>query len=186
MPFLLHARLARLPGVFALVGLAMCSSLDTFTIEESATTVVQGSLVGQVLGDLGFAGFVGLDLSENQTLQNEGVERSDIDSVFVRSLSLRITDTTQGQSFDFLNSIAFFAESDGLPRVEIASGADFAPGLTEIGLDVSNVNLADYVAAPTLTITTDASGGAPAEDTSIEATLTLDVDVNVAGALCGG
>lgn len=169
----------------AILTLLACGSLDTFTIRESATTTVQGSSVlGTALGVVGFDGFIGLDLSSNETLQNQGVERSDIDSVFVRQLTLTITDPS-GEDFQWLDSIAFYAEAEGLDRVRIASGGPFEAGLSTIGLNVENVNLADYVAAPAIDITTEATGRPPAQDTTVEAEIELDVDVNVSGALCG-
>ena len=162
-----------------------CGSLDTFTIEESAQTTVEGAgVLGSALGAVSFTGFTGLDLSANQTLQNQGVEEQDIDSVFVRSLTLTVVSPDDGD-FDWLDSIEFFVEAEGLDRVAIASGSNFADGLRVIGLDVSGVDLAPYVAAPSLDITTDATGRPPVEDTTIDAQIVLDVDVNVKGAICG-
>lgn len=180
---MVHA--AKFLGVCALVALATCGGLDEFSITESAQTTIQGSALGGVLGNFAFAGFSSLDISENQTLENQGVKRNQIDSVKVREITMTITDTSRGQNFDFLDSIEFYVEAEGLDRKLLASGSNFASGLTTIGLDVRDVELAAYVSKEAMSITTDTTGNPPAEDTTIEAEMTLDVNVNVSGAICG-
>ncbi|MEL6543532.1 MAG: hypothetical protein AAFQ82_02835 [Myxococcota bacterium] len=101
-----------------------CGGLDTFSITESASTTVSGSVLGQ-LTSLGFGGFLDLDISENSELQNQGVERNQIDSVKLRMLTLTVTDTLQGQNFDFLSEVSFFVEAPGLERILLASGSGF-------------------------------------------------------------
>lgn len=162
-----------------------CGGLDTFTITEESTATIQGSILGQLVSDLGFGGFLSMDLSQNETLANQGVSREQIDSVFVRSLTLTITAPPSGQDFTFLDSLEFYVEAPGEPRRLIASGGPFQAGLTTVGLDLENVDLAPYAAAESMSITTEASGRPPAQDTTIQAQIELEVDVNVDGALCG-
>jgi len=176
-----------LSGAF-LVSLATCGKIDRFKITESSTTSVQGaSILENFVGDIGFGGFLNMDISQNAELKNQGVKKSQIDSVFLSSLTLTITDPPQGQDFGFIDSLKFFVESEGLDRKLIASGGPFDAGLTTIGLNVENVDLADYAAAPAMKITTEVNGRRPAKTTSIKGDIVLDVDVNVSGALgCGG
>ena len=62
-----------------LLWLVGCSSLLTISIEESATTTVAGGTVLEdLLGDLGFDEFVTMDLTSSEELKNQGVEPGDI------------------------------------------------------------------------------------------------------------
>lgn len=175
-----------LPCAF-LIGLITCDSVDNFTITESSTTTIEGAtLLEQLVGDLGFGGFLNMDVSQNEELKNQGVERNQIDSVFVQSLTLTITDPPDGQDFTFIESLAFYVEAPGLDRKLIASGGPFEAGLKTVGMNVENVDLADYAAAESMDITTEVDGRRPDNTTTIRADIVLDVDVNVGGALCGG
>ncbi|OGQ90355.1 MAG: hypothetical protein A2289_26415 [Deltaproteobacteria bacterium RIFOXYA12_FULL_58_15] len=176
-------------GTIALILAAItCGDIDKFTIEESSSTTIQGaSLLEQLAGDLGFGGFLNMDISQNQELQNQGVEREQIDSVHIQSLTLTITDTPpEGRDFTFIDNLEFFVESQGLERKLIASGGPFAAGLTTVGLEVENVDLAPYAAAESMNITSEVTGRRPSKETTIDGKIVLEVDVNVSGALCGG
>lgn len=50
-------------------------------------------------------------------------------------------------------------------------------------MEILDVELREYAAADSMTITTTATGVTPEEDTTIRASVVLDVDVNVDGAL---
>ena len=50
-------------------------------------------------------------------------------------------------------------------------------------MEILDVELVDYAAAESMTITTTATGTSPEEDTTIIANVVLDIDVNVDGAL---
>ena len=163
-----------------------CGGIDNFTItEESQATIDSGiPVVGDLLGDLGFGGFLKMDISQNEELKNQGVKREQIDSVKIESISLTITSPDDGsQDFTFLDDLEFYVDADGLDKKLIASGANFAAGLTTIGLDVEDVELAPYAAADSMDITTEARGSPPDQDTTILGTIKLNVDVNVSGAL---
>lgn len=167
------------------VSLAMCSSLDTISISEtSQSTIPQGSVLEQFVGDLGFGEFFEMDLSQNQELRNQGVEKHQIDSVYLTSLELTIT-TPQDADFTFIDTLEFYVESEGLPRQRIAYGGPFDVGVNTVSLSLDDVDLANYVAAATMQVTTEAEGRRPAEDTTISAALGFAVDVNVGGAICG-
>lgn len=174
-------------GVLGLtILLSTCSGIDNFDIEESSTsTIPAGSPLEQVLGNLGFGNFLNLDITQNQTLQNQGVTKDQIDSVHITKLTLRITSPASGQDFTFISSLKFYVGSEGLERALIASGGPFPSGASTIDLTVENVDLAPYVAAPSLDITTEANGRRPNQETTVEATIDLDVDVNVGGVICG-
>lgn len=138
-------------------------------------------MVDQLLGELSFAGFDGLDLSQSQTFRNQGYGKDDIDSVHIVSFTLTVTAPDAG-NFDFLQRIAFSVEAEGLPPVEIARLDPIPEGQREIELQVdSSIELLPYVVAPSMTITTQATGTRPAEETTVDASVVFGVDVNVTG-----
>ena len=70
-----------LPLCFAFA-LAACGGLDTFTIEQTAQTTVSGaSILEQLAGDLGFGDLATFDVTENETLANQGVTKNQIDEI---------------------------------------------------------------------------------------------------------
>ncbi len=174
--------------VSILLALATCAGPGQIDVTETArTTIPKGSLLEQLAGDLGFADFATIDLTQSQELQNQGVERHQIEHVYLQRLMLRIVDDpSEGRDFTFIDSIAFFAEADGLPRRRIAHGGPFEEGAREVGLDLDDVDLAPYATAPSMTLTTEVSGRRPSMDTTVEAEVVLRVHVNVGGLLCGG
>jgi hypothetical protein len=181
----MRAKSIKWTAVAALFAIISCGGFDTFTVRESSTTTIpQGTALEQLAGDAGFQSLVGFDMSQNATIQNQGVERHEIDSVHLRSLRLTITDPPSGGDFTFLDAIEFYVSADGMERKLIAAGGPFDAGVPSVLLDVKNVDLAEYVAAPSMDITADVTGRRPQEDTSVQADLSLLVDVNVDGALC--
>ncbi len=99
------------------------------------------------------------------------------------SLRLDITSPASGQNFDFLSAIAFFASADGQPERSLATSDPVPPGVRGFGCKTSRLELAPYVAAPSMDVTTTSTGKRPTHETTIRATLVLDVDVNVSGLL---
>jgi hypothetical protein len=175
----------RLPdrSILAVAALCIgCSDLDNIDIEAGGqTTVPAGTVVDQLLGDLQFLGFEGFDISESQEFANAGYSKSQIDSVRLTRLSLSIASPETG-NFDFLERVAFFAESEGLARIEIARLDPVPPGSNVLELELSDVDLRDYAAAESMTITTEATGVRPDTETAVDALAILDVDVNISGA----
>ncbi|MDF1561728.1 MAG: hypothetical protein P1V51_01720 [Deltaproteobacteria bacterium] len=172
--------------IFA-TGAATCGGIDRIRIRETATAEIPPStLLENLVGDLGFSQFATLDLSQNQELQNQGIEKHQIDHVYLQELALQITAPPSGQDFTFIDRLEFFVESDGLPTELLAAGGPFAADLTAVNLDVEDVDLAPYVTAPSMAITTQVQGRRPRERTTIEASLRFQVDVNVGGLVCGG
>lgn len=175
----------RLAFAAVAVSLATCDGLDTFHVGEvSQSTIPKGSVLEQFVGDLGFGGFLSMDLSQNQELKNQGVKKNQIDSVYLTEIEMTIT-TPADSDFTFIDTLEFYVESDGLPRQRIAYGGPFAAGVATVSLELDAVDLAAYVAAPTMQITTEAEGRRPSQDTTVSAALEFAVDVNVGGAICG-
>lgn len=173
--------------VFVIPIAITCGGLDNFIIEENSRAIIErGSLLEMFAGAAGFSEFATLDITQNQSLANQGVERSQIDSVKIQTITMTVVDPPSGQDFTFLDSIEFYVESPDLPRITIATGGPFEAGATTVELSIPDEDLADYAASPSMNITTSARGRRPDQDTTIDAKITLDVDVNVDGVVCGG
>jgi hypothetical protein len=177
--------LLRFACIALLAALATCSGLDNFEISEKSQSMIPGkSALQTVLGNIGFGQFADLDITQNATLKNQGVTKNQIDSVRMTRLVLTIK-APPGEDFTFLNTLEFFVASDGLEKKRIAHGGSFPVGSSTVELEVDDVDLKPYVVAPSMDITTEANGQPPDQDTTVEAEIVLDVDVDVGGAVCG-
>lgn len=163
----------------------LACSVDNIKVTESGSSTIEGNSELAVLPDLGFSSLQSIDISNNETFKSEGADVDDIDSAKLDSLTITITSPTSGQDLTFIESVKFYASTPDTTKVLIAQGGPFEAGLTEVGLDVEDVELKQYAAAKTLQITTEVTGHAPENTTTIKATVVLDVDVNVGNALCG-
>ncbi len=173
-------------GIGALLLLINCGGIDNVGVTATARSTVPAATPLEVaLGQMGFGEFATFDLMQSQELQAKGVKRSAVDSVHLRSLTLTLTAPPSGQDLTFIDRVEFYAEAGGQPRRLIASGGPFQAGTTEVGLDVEAVDLTPYVTAPSMSVTTDVTGRRPQYETTVQATMRLDVDVNVSGVLCG-
>lgn len=163
--------------------LSTCSSIDNIDVEAQGQAVIpKRSIVDELLGNLAFAGFSGFDISQTQEFQNAGYTKDQIDSVHMKRFTLTIS-SPSGATFDFLNSIRFYAETQDQPRVLIAELDPVPDGATQLDLDVvSDVDLTPYVVAPSMSITTEANGVRPAQETTVDADVVLDVDVDITGS----
>ncbi|MAO82287.1 MAG: hypothetical protein VX405_11390 [Myxococcota bacterium] len=169
-----------LSGMLGLIG---CGGLDTFPIEVTSESQVEGgSLIEQWVGDLGFGGFLNLDISSHESLANQGIKPEQIDSVRLTEMRLEIT-SPDAQDFTFIESLEFLAEAPELEQKLVAFGGPFTEGESIIILDRTDLELAPYATAETMSITTNVTGRRPPQDTTIKAFLRLDVDVNVTGLL---
>lgn len=170
-------------GVAVLLGYATtCSGLDNFDVTLDGQAVIAGrTLIDELLGPVDFTGLGSVDITESKEYQNEGVEEDDVDSVRVTSFQLAIVSPKTG-TFDFIESLSIYAETKGQPRVRIASLETIPSGATQLNLAVDAVELKPYVVATSMIITAEASGQQPENETTVDATVVLDVDVNVSGA----
>ncbi|MCB9663104.1 MAG: hypothetical protein H6732_03255 [Alphaproteobacteria bacterium] len=171
-----------MPYALAAAVLACEGALLTIPVEDSAqTTIRQGTVLESVLGDLGLDGFTALDVTASQELQNQGVEPGDIVDVRLVRFDLAVVAPEDG-TFDFLGGLDVLVEAPGLPEVRIARMDQKSPGDQTLSLAVEDVDLTPYVTSRSMTITTDAQGGRPTEDTTVEATFELSVGVTTQGA----
>jgi hypothetical protein len=172
-------------GSIVLLALITCGKIDQISISESSrSTIARGTLVEMFAGDIGFGELVEVDITESQELQNQGVSKEQVDSVKLTALTLTALSPAQSD-FTFLDSVEFFVEAPGLERKRIARGGPFDAGDAMVELAIDDVELAPYAVSERMTITTDARGNRPDQDTTVEAQIDLLVDVNVSGVICG-
>jgi hypothetical protein len=157
-----------------------CSGVDNFDVPVDAkATIPAATILDQLLDPLSFGALESIDLS--QDLKNQGVSKSDVDSVRLRTFSLAI-DAPAGQTFDFMDSVSFSVETEGQPKALVAKLDPVPKGSTRIELGVeSGLELAPYVVAPSMRMTTSVVGKRPMQQTTIAANLVFDIDVNVTG-----
>ena len=166
----------------AMLLVSTCSSADNVIVDESSQAVIPArTIVDEFVGNFGL-GFENFNIEQSEEFQNGGYTKDQIDSVRVLSIRLEVL-SPAGGNFDFLDSIAFYAEAEGLPRIQIASLAVVPDGERVLEMDIDDAQLVEYVVSPSVTITTDATGTKPAEETTIKGDIIFDVDVNVSGSL---
>lgn len=174
--------LARRPLFMALaVGmLAGCGGIDNIDVPVDAeATIPAASILDQLLDPFNFAGFDNIDFS--QELKNQGVTKSDVDSVHLQTFTLAVK-APAGQNFDFMDSISFSVETQGQPKAVVAKLDSVPKGATTLDLTVEkSLELAPYVVAPSMRMTTSVVGKRPMQETKISAHLLFDLDVNVTG-----
>lgn len=168
-----------LPAV-ALVTAVTCDGIDNIDVDAGGkVTVPAATLLEKLLaGALDFTGFDKIDFS--QDFANQGVTKEQVDSVKLTSLTLTIDGSTGGD-FDFLQSISFSVEADGVKAVEIARIDTVPKGVKKLELDIPSAELKPYVVAPSMRITGKAEGQRPAQETTIAAQAVFDVDIHIPG-----
>lgn len=179
MRFLFMPRAARalLPALF-FVASTGCAGLTHIDVDAGGqVTVPAGTVLDKLLaGPLDFAGFDKIDFT--QDFANQGVGKNDVDSVRLKSLTLLIASPSDG-NFDFLQSISFSVQADGVAKADLAHLDAVPQGATQLTLDVSSTELKPYVVAPSMSIQGEAKGSRPDQETTVSASAVFDVDVNI-------
>jgi len=177
----MNRRVAVLLGV-AGVWLGCHGNLLKISVDQSAETVVDhGTVVENLVGDLGFSDFLDMDLTAASELQNQGVEPGDIQEVYLTSFQLEAVDP-QDADLSFLSDMTISVEAPDLPSVVIAEAHDFPVGEPLVDFDLKDVDLTDYVVSQSMTFTTDVTGHRPDADTTVDATFSVSVGVTRQGA----
>ncbi|WP_394850597.1 hypothetical protein LZC95_24460 [Pendulispora brunnea] len=170
-------RIRQWATVVACVGLATCSNLDNIDVDaQGEGTIPAATPLETLLSNFDLGAFNRIDFS--QSFKNQGASKDDVDSVRVKSFQLSIP-APPGQTFDFLQSVAFYAESSGQPRVRIAHLDAVPRGASSLQVSIDpGVELKPYVVAPQMSITTEATGSRPQQESTVKAEVTLDVDIH--------
>ncbi len=175
----------RITGWVAVAGVAAVAcegALLHLRVDETAqTTIPAGSVVEALLGDFGFDGFTDLDVTDNATLQNQGVAPGDIATATVVQFDLVVLDPPDGD-LSFLDALEVFVDAPGLDEVRIASLDTFPEGQGTVSMVLDDVDLTEHIVSESLTVTTDARGGRPDQATTLEARFGLRIGVTTQGA----
>ncbi len=157
------------------------STLKHFEIEVSGSTVIAGSsLIDEVLDTVGFDGFTEVDITANEELQNQGVAPGDISTVALVTFELEAKDGDRDLAF--LESMEIYASAPGLDTILVASQDDFPEGQAVVAFELEDVDLVDYAVSESMTLTTEVTAEAPDDDTTVKASVLIDVGVTVQGA----
>lgn len=167
-------------AVASILGLTMCENVDNIDISTGGkVTVPKATLVDTLLGKIAFSGFDKVDFSES--FKNQGVSEDQVDSVRLKAMTILVEAPSNG-NFDFIKSLHFFAQAEGLPKVPIGSMEMVPKGKHELDLDINtDVELKPYVTAPSMQILSEVEGSRPEQDTVIAAAVVLDVDIHIPG-----
>ena len=157
-----------------------CSNADNFDVPVDAeATIPAATIIDQLLDPVSFGALESIDFT--QELKNQGVSKSDVDSVHLDSFALAVK-APAGQTFDFIQSISFSVETSGQPKAVVAKLDSVPKGATTINLTAEKgLELAPYVVAPSMRMTTSVQGKRPMQETKVAAHLVFDIDVNVTG-----
>ena len=171
----------RLPGLAlaaAALALAGCNPTVSFDTSIKATSKIPGSTLGSLGGSLPLAGFNNINFAQQANLANNNTDKSHIDHVRVKSLTLTVTTPSPGD-LSFLSSLSFSIEAPGVAKVEIANLSVFPKNQQSVQMNLDNVDLAPYAKADSLTITSAGAGTAPGQDTTIDIAMVLTIDAHV-------
>ena len=161
-----------------------CANLDNLSITRTGKTLIKKNPTEIDFGVLEFSNLSEIDL--NQIASDNGRQLEDIDSIKINSAILDLP-FPQNANFDFAESIEFFVQADGVAPLKIASISPVPRNTKEITLDVAAVDLLNFSESRILEITSRLVGTTPEFDTEVQATIDLEVDVDVTDAAgCNG
>ena len=174
----------RLGLLAALLLMSSCSSLLSFDVDSTGTATIQHGPPGSVLLNNALPGFNGFDnfnVSQTQAFKNNNTNKDHISSCRLTKLQLTVTSpsASPGNDLSFLTSIKFYISAPNLPEQLIASSSALPAGQSVVNLTLENVDIANYAKADSFSITTKATGHAPAQDTSVKADLTLNIHASL-------
>lgn len=166
---------------FWMMGCGAIDSLLTIEISEnSQVTVERGTVLEDLLGDLGFGDFVSMDLTQSQELVNQGVEPGDISRVTLTLLEMEALEPA-GSDLSFFEKMTFFAKAPDVESVQIADSPGFPEGESVVEFNRDDVDLTPYVVSESMTLSTDVTASRPEQDTLIEARFVVEVQATIQG-----
>jgi hypothetical protein len=169
-----------------LIGLSTCAGTGTVVTKETQATIPKRDPSLPVDGVIDIAGFNALELNYSgiEELKKNGFDSNDFSSAYLQKVQLKIIEPASGADFSFVTSVEVYAESQGLPKVKLASGGNFEKGSTTIGLDIADADLKPYIIANQVKISVVAKGKQPDVEVKVKATLEIGVTPDVLGLIC--
>lgn len=167
---------ALVPAMLALalpVCAAGCDPTVEFDVPIEEEAVVEGSLLGGLLGVLDFSGLSGIDISASQEFDNNNAQKENVRECRLTALQIAVI-SPDGATLDFIDSLTFNVGSPNEGSARVAS-AEIPDGLDAVVLDLDDVDLAPYVRDDTMTLDTEANAREPSEDTTLRVNLSFHV-----------
>jgi hypothetical protein len=146
---------------------------------DGETTIEQGTLLEELLAQFGFASLVTMDLSDSREFANNDVRKDQVTGTRLTLLRLETT-APDGAVIDFIDAISFSAEAPGVDTAVVAT-KNVPDGATKFDCDLADVELAPFVRAESMSLTTDVTGRRPDVDTTVKATATFAIKARVVG-----
>lgn len=166
--------------IFTLAGCAL--TLTEIAVSgETKATVEQGTLVEDLVGDLGFSDFVAMDVTAAEELANQGVEPGDISSAVLTDFGLEAV--SGAEDLSFLSSMDVLVATEALPELRIAFATAFPAAQANVDFQTTGSQILAYVVSQEMTLVTDIVGHHPDSDTVVRAHWTLIVGVTTQGAV---
>lgn len=172
-------RLGLLSGLcLSSLGSSGCSGLISFDVNSQGNSTVPGSSPLLNLGGTPFSGFNNISFSQSQAFQNNNTNKDHVSSARLTAFTLKVS-APSSQDLSFLRSVSFKIKTSTLGPQEIAHLESFPAGAKSVQLTLDDLELAPYVKSDSFTITTDAQGQSPPQDTTLEADLTLHIGASI-------
>jgi len=174
-------RAASLLPTWACFTLVACSPV-TFDTELKGETVIPAGPAGTITPLNAFpaiGSFAGLNFNENLDFKNQGVLKDEVSSVSASSVELRLV-APDDADFGFLDTVEFFAKA-GDQEKRFASRKDISrlglrPPNPMLKVDVEDVELQPFIAAPSMSIIVRGKGRMPEREVRLQAIVVLKVE----------
>ncbi|HEY8209284.1 MAG TPA: hypothetical protein VIG99_17470 [Myxococcaceae bacterium] len=169
-----------------LAGAAGCTTLNAFEVTLDGETTIHGdqATAGSVLTRIPAIGsFASIDFASSEAFKQNQTTIESVRSLRVVQLEIQIVHP-DGQGFDFLDELHFFAGA-GSEEKEVAGKSGIAqlglvPPNPKLWLEVDpSAELRPLLDAPSISLTARGSGRVPPQDTTLLATVTLRVELQL-------
>ena len=161
----------------ALVATLGCEVAD-FEVERRGTATIPRSHGGE---DLEVMRLDDMEIVLAELEDTQGVAREDLSQAEILAFTLTVRKPA-GADLSFASRIEVFAEAEGLERIRIAHQDVFPEGEQVVDLETDDVDLRDYVAAPSVTLVARIDGVSPLADVRVEASAELILGATMRGA----
>ena len=165
------------------VALTACGPVGFTTEIKGQGTVAGGTGLGGVLTMFPqLSTLTNIDFDQSQDFKNNNTSRDHVTSVLLKSMTLKIS-SPNDQDFSFLDTIQFVAKTGENEAVFAQKSNISKLGLKApnpvLTLDSTNVDLAPFVRASTMSIVMRGTGRQPPQDTRVEVITVFNVFVKL-------
>lgn len=161
----------------ALVATLGCEVAD-FDVERKGTATIPRNRPADGVPIMRLDEFE-LELAEIE--DERGVSKKDLAEADLQRFRLEVIDPAE-LDLSFADRVEIYAEAPGLERVRVAWQDDFPVGARVVDLETDDVDLREYVAAPSVTLFAVIDGAAPPVDVRVRGIAELHLGVTLRGA----